>query len=905
MPNKIQPKDITKYLNLGKFIEDNEQKNNATYQYEGIAGIINRLNKYNIALLADEVGMGKTFQALGVLSYYYQQKDKDKKESYKVLIITPNHTVMTQWVSEYKKFLSDILKQDCKDFLPPSDEKYINLTDNLEIGFGKAKNINLIKTSSFETNEDKAERIDECMKEIKNYDLVIVDEAHYYRNFDEKFEIENIQKNINNQKKINSFRVSNARKIFKEANNDLKILLLTATPMHKTDEDLQKIVSVFKPNDELKNKDSKKIMSKIMIRRLKVLVSGKNKYHYRREQALKCSLGDKENFKNELFFAMLQKRFIQKLGDYKDLSTSRYLLDFFEGIDYSLTTKNNQDKNEEDRSFDYIYQSVINDFKEEYKNEIPSNNKYKNVLNNILGDDDIVSNDEKALVFVRRKASAKNLVNEYCRKFDMEAWKKIFNSLNLSKKGNDKYLLNVPTRLEFNAIVNVNTKNEVDEEIEKESKQKYLIDFIELLEEKGLRQFLFNRNISKRINTEAIRIYLLYEYYNYCGHKFEKDPEKIKSYIEKYATRIKKLFDIEQEFSLRDLYSYFDYHDSIGYEIDQDIPLLEVMTFMKEKENDIDTKSLILDYFKEKKKQPSNDAVYFKKRFVNPKSSFFNFFMNDLINILYSKNSKEYKIWIDNKLLIRSAVLNASVGIIELYTVFLSAKKLYENFKNIIEQKINEFEFIKEIKDFIDNFDVFKKLSIEFKNGKDEENQRIFYGAAPAFSFTSENRKNTTVLDRFNSPFFPKLLCGTSTLQEGVNLQGFCDRVYHFGAAHTMGDDEQRIGRVDRMHSKFQRKLEIKDIEEKNLNIYYPYLEKTFDEHNLKIILFSKRNIEEKIDKCEYVSDSENDLQENNEDKQIFFHLNIQDILYDPRKEKKIFDNEAYGWLIKEENVSK
>ena len=76
---------------------------------------------------------------------------------------------------------------------------------------------------------------------------------------------------------------------------------------------------------------------------------------------------------------------------------------------------------------------------------------------------------------------------------------------------------------------------------------------------------------------------------------------------------------------------------------------------------------------------------------------------------------------------------------------------------------------------------MFKKLSIEYKSGKDDENQKIFYGAAPAFSFTSENRKNTTVLDRFNSPFFPKLLCGTSTLQEGVNLQGFCDRVYHFG----------------------------------------------------------------------------------------------------------------------------
>jgi SNF2 family DNA or RNA helicase len=44
------------------------QKSLEAMQVEGVYGLIQRLKKHDVALLADEVGMGKTIQALGVMS---------------------------------------------------------------------------------------------------------------------------------------------------------------------------------------------------------------------------------------------------------------------------------------------------------------------------------------------------------------------------------------------------------------------------------------------------------------------------------------------------------------------------------------------------------------------------------------------------------------------------------------------------------------------------------------------------------------------------------------------------------------------------------------------------------------------------------------------------------------------
>jgi hypothetical protein len=62
-------------------------------------------------------------------------------------------------------------------------------------------------------------------------------------------------------------------------------------------------------------------------------------------------------------------------------------------------------------------------------------------------------------------------------------------------------------------------------------------------------------------------------------------------------------------------------------------------------------------------------------------------------------------------------------------------------------------------------------------------------------------------LTQFNLPGYPNVLICTDVLKEGINLQYFCDSVIHYGVAWTSGDLEQRIGRVDRINCMYGRKI--------------------------------------------------------------------------------------------------
>jgi len=900
--NIIKPQNIEKIVRLNtqddtwKYDENELDKDNFTYQYEGVAGIINRIAKYKIAFLADEVGMGKTYQALAVIAYYYNQLEEKDRESFKALVITPNDNIMKQWEDEYKKFRENHLQVD---YDLPDKTKLIQLS-NFENGFEAKSNKQIIfaKTSSFQTDPTLQEnRINECIEGICQFDLVIVDEAHYYRNYD------------SSDAAINSNRVTNAKTVFTEYFSNPKspkMLLLTATPMHSKDVDPQNILKVLNPGSNLSEDNPTEILEKIMIRRLKVLVKGKNKYNYRKENEIACELSNSDDHKNELFFAMLQKTFVDSATKNRDLSSSKHLLDFFEGVDFEegksyLNKQTDEDNTEEGHfEFDNLYKIVIDKFKYSYPNELPSNSKYQNVINNIIKDDK-VKNDEKALVFVRRKASAKNLVKEYIRRFDKKAWNMISEVLSRNRKIKIKIQKNIPARDKFSKILNNSVKTPLDYEIEKIAKDSDIKEVFSIPENK---KYLLNRNISNRLNQQ-MRENILREYENKEGSISLKDKVEIIEFINNYAKIVKSIFEryksktgFEKDKGtiIQKIYIYFDIH---GYSktVDED----KFKNIIDSDEEGI-TEYHILDHFKQKKISKSgNDAVYFRQRFTRNKL-YKNFFENDLKNILYPYDSGEDEkrvVWEQNKLLIKSAVLNASIGLIELYVIYLKTDKNYAKFLNEVENQKENLEFVKEIREFITNFKTFVKLSKEYtyeENNKpnDEKNQTIFYSASPAYSYTSESKSQTTVLDRFNSPFFPKVLCGTSTLQEGVNLQGFCDKVYHFGAAHTMGDDEQRIGRVDRMDGKFQRKL-ICDNKAK-LNIFYPYLKNTFDEHNLKNMLCYKRDSEVKVDRCIEASDQEKiDCQKDTLD---LLTMKVTEVLYYPDETNDTFDNESYGWKM-------
>jgi|GEM_PF-6329405 len=794
------PKDVLKLVKFNA--KDNTWKYDAnkkdlfSYQAEGVAGILNRFESYGIALLADEVGMGKTIQALAVIAHQFQEK-RDAN----VLVIVPRKEILNQWKNEeYKEFRKNhLLDQD----LLPSQDELIELK-NLHDGFGlngRHAQIVFAKTTSFSHIEEG--ELKKLQEEIASFDLVIIDEAHLYRN----------DKGDDTDTK----RIKNAKKIFGAAQPDTKILLMTATPLHSRNGDVKRVVELFKKEI---GKNDEEIMQKIMIRRLRVMTSGVNKYHYRVEEAIPVKLSSDASLRNELFFAMLQKAFISKVPK-MDLSKSKHLLDYLEGTNFD--TENNGASEPEK-----ILAEVVQKYKEIYK-ELPSNQKYDEVVKKIE------ASKEKALVFVRRKASAYELTRRSIEMFDKKAWDKIAGALDIKKpmpENREKFtkiIQQTITQLSPGKLDDFKTKRKVKEFFD---------------EYKAL-----NREFLKGKRRDTIFRDMAENFYSQCNKYSEKDFESFKEYVRENVSQT----------------------DVVN---DDKIP-----------------KSTVLDFFKQKKGEPSTDASRFVLRF-NINDDYKSIFSDLLPELLGYETQKAE--------LVKSAVLHASIGVVELYALYLKANRKFTGFKKLIEDGIenDSLKFAREVRDFIEHFDKFEKYlstndnAVSLDSDEEEITQKtpittnMFYNAQPAYPYVSDT-KNRYVIARFNSPFFPYVLCGTSILQEGVNLHLFCNKVYHFGSAHTMGDDEQRTGRVDRVMGKMDRELDHEA--ESKLKIYYPYLEGTFDERNLQKMLTQKRDTELKIDTCQIVSNTQY------EDCQRNLYQPIKNLLHQAKKE---VETEPYSWEL-------
>ena len=91
---------------------------------------------------------------------------------------------------------------------------------------------------------------------------------------------------------------------------------------------------------------------------------------------------------------------------------------------------------------------------------------------------------------------------------------------------------------------------------------------------------------------------------------------------------------------------------------------------------------------------------------------------------------------------------------------------------------------------------------------------------------------SSRTVKQFRMPGFPLVLISTDVLQEGEDLHTFCRNVIHYGITWTPSAMEQRTGRVDRIGSLLQRRLDGRDQApepEEKIQVYYPHLEDTVE----------------------------------------------------------------------------
>ena len=167
------------------------------FQRDGVLGAIDKLEKHNGCIIADSVGLGKTFEALAVIKYYELRNDR-------VLVLCPKK-LRDNWTLYTINDRRNILSEDRFNY------DVLNHTD-LTREKGMSGEINLA-TINWE-----------------NYDLIVIDESHNFRN-------------TSTNKKKNKSRYAKLLDDVLKKGVKTKVLMLSATPVNNRLNDLKNQVA--------------------------------------------------------------------------------------------------------------------------------------------------------------------------------------------------------------------------------------------------------------------------------------------------------------------------------------------------------------------------------------------------------------------------------------------------------------------------------------------------------------------------------------------------------------------------------------------------------------------------------------------------------------------------------------
>ena len=171
------------------------------FQKDAVLAIINKLEKYNGCILADSVGLGKTFTALAVIKYY---ENRNKS----VLVLCPKK-LTNNW-NTYK-------------------DNYVNnpiASDRL--------NYDVLYHTDLNRTHGRSNGLDLDRLNWGNYDLVVIDESHNFRNGGKT-------SGEDNEKENRYLKLLN--KVIRKGVKT-KVLMLSATPVNNRFNDLKNQIAL-------------------------------------------------------------------------------------------------------------------------------------------------------------------------------------------------------------------------------------------------------------------------------------------------------------------------------------------------------------------------------------------------------------------------------------------------------------------------------------------------------------------------------------------------------------------------------------------------------------------------------------------------------------------------------------
>ena len=166
------------------------------FQKDGVLGAIDKLEKHNGCIIADSVGLGKTFEALAIIKYYELRNDR-------VLVLCPKK-LRDNWTMYTINDKRNLLSSDRFNY------DVLNHTDLSRLkGFSGEINLETLNWS--------------------NYDLIVIDESHNFRNNPNRADGQTRYERL-----LNDIIRSGVR---------TKVLMLSATPVNNRMNDLKNQVA--------------------------------------------------------------------------------------------------------------------------------------------------------------------------------------------------------------------------------------------------------------------------------------------------------------------------------------------------------------------------------------------------------------------------------------------------------------------------------------------------------------------------------------------------------------------------------------------------------------------------------------------------------------------------------------
>lgn len=168
------------------------------FQKDGVIGAIEKIEKFNGCIIADSVGLGKTFTALAIIKYYELRNDR-------VLVLAPKK-LRENW-----------------SIYTLNDKRNILAADRF--GFDVLNHTDLSRYKGY-SGEINLETIN-----WSNYDLVVIDESHNFRN--------------NTPRKNTINRYQRLMNDIIKAGVKTKVLMLSATPVNNKMNDIKNQINII------------------------------------------------------------------------------------------------------------------------------------------------------------------------------------------------------------------------------------------------------------------------------------------------------------------------------------------------------------------------------------------------------------------------------------------------------------------------------------------------------------------------------------------------------------------------------------------------------------------------------------------------------------------------------------